>query len=183
MGNYAPEDRELYRSYRLITEAEQVGPALRNAVLIFVLLQTIVFIPADWVIFPGRFQFFLTARMALNAVLCAIYFKTANRFPITSSVAVGAVGAALFLIMVYQTGGADSGYYVGFILLVIGLGVLVPLSGKQSFGIGSMIFAVYALSPSFFESQAVTAPSALNRCTCTCRCIVAKNAHSIVKIS
>jgi signal transduction histidine kinase len=49
--------------------------------------------------------------------------------------------------MVYQTGGADSGYYVGFILLIIGLGVMVPLTGRQSFSIGSMIFTSYALLP------------------------------------
>ncbi len=136
-----------------MTEAEHVGPALRNAILIFVLLQTIVFIPADWVIFPDRFQFFFAARMTLNIVLGAIYIATANKFPITSSVAVGAVGAALFLLMVYQTGGTESGYYVGFILLTIGLGVLVPLSGKQAFGIGSMIFVIYALLPIYGKDQ------------------------------
>ncbi len=153
MGRLVEDDRELYRAYRLMTEAEHVGPALQNAILIFVLLQTLVFIPADWVIFPEKFQFFFAARMALNAVLCVIYFATASRFPITSSTAVGAVGAALFLIMVYQTGGTNSGYYVGFILLTIGLGVLVPLSGKQALGIGSMIFAIYALLPIYGKDQ------------------------------
>jgi hypothetical protein len=147
------DDQELYRSYRLMTEAEHIGPALRNAVLIFILLQTIVFIPADWVIFPDKFLFFFAARMILNVVLCAIYFLSANRFPIASSIAVGAVGAALFLMMVYQTGGTNSGYYVGFILLTIGLGVLVPLSGKQALGIGAMIFGFYALLPIYGKEQ------------------------------
>ena len=113
----------------------------------------VVFVPADWVIFPGEFQFFLASRMALNVILFAIYFATANRFPISSSIAVGAVGAALFLAMVYQTGGTNSGYYVGFILLIIGLGVLVPLSGKQAFGIGAMIFTIYALLPIYGKDQ------------------------------
>ncbi len=59
----------------------------------------------------------------------------------------------VFLIMVYQTGGAESGYYVGFILLIIGLGVLVPLSGRQAFGIGCMVFALYALLPMYGKEQ------------------------------
>ena len=49
--------------------------------------------------------------------------------------------------MVYQTGGAESGYYVGLILLVIGLGVLVPLSGKQACAIGMMFFISYLSLP------------------------------------
>jgi signal transduction histidine kinase len=144
-----------YEKYRLITEAELVPAALRNAVLIFILLQTIVFIPADWVIFPEKFQLFLTARLTLNLILCTIYFRTASRFPIASSVAVGFFGAALFVAMVYQTGGVESGYYVGFILLIIGIGVMIPLSGRQSFGIGSMIFASYALLPVYSKDPVV----------------------------
>jgi signal transduction histidine kinase len=57
--------------------------------------------------------------------------------------------------MVYQTGGTDSGYYVGFILLIIGLGVMVPLTGRQSFAIGSMIFASYALLPVYSKDPVV----------------------------
>ena len=53
----------------------------------------------------------------------------------------------LFLGMVYQTGGEESGYYVGMILLVIGMGVLAPLSGKQAGAIAAMIFTGYALLP------------------------------------
>jgi signal transduction histidine kinase len=138
-----------------MTEAEHVGPALQNAVLIFVLLQTFVFVPADWLIFSEKFAPFFIARMTLNVVLGVVYFGTANKYPIISSAAVGAVGAALFLMMVYQTGGSSSGYYVGFILLVIGLGVLVPLSGKQAFGIGAMIFTIYALLAIYGKDQVI----------------------------
>jgi len=49
--------------------------------------------------------------------------------------------------MVYQTGGVDSGYYVGLILLIIGLGVLVPLSGGQTCGIATFFFAGYFFLP------------------------------------
>jgi signal transduction histidine kinase len=40
-------------------------------------------------------------------------------------------------------------------LLVIGMGVLAPLSGKQSFAIGSMLFAGYALLPAYSKEPVV----------------------------
>ncbi len=127
MGPLHTEDSRIYREYREISESQIVAPALRGAVLIFFLLQTFVFIPADWLIFPEQFRFFLIARLALNAFLCFIYFWSIEKFPVASAAAVCAAGAGLFLGMVYQTGGSESGYYVGLILLLIGLGVLVPL--------------------------------------------------------
>ena len=57
--------------------------------------------------------------------------------------------------MVHQTGGADSGYYVGLILLVIGLGVLVPLSGKQTGSIAAIIFSGYALLPIYTKDAVI----------------------------
>ena len=147
MGLFHTEDTEIYWEYRRISESQIVAPALRGAVLIFFLLQTFVFIPADWLVFPDQFYFFLIARLALNVFLCFIYFWAIDKFPVASASAVCAAGAGLFLAMVYQTGGADSGYYVGLILLIIGLGVLVPLSGKQACSIGGMFFISYMLLP------------------------------------
>ncbi len=85
----------IYREYRRISEREIVAPALRGAVLIFFLLQTFVFIPADWLIFPDQFRFFLVARLALNVFLCFIYFWAIDKFPVVSSAAVCAAGAGL----------------------------------------------------------------------------------------
>ncbi len=140
-------EQEIYREYRRICEGELLCRALRNAVLIFFLLQTFVFIPADWLLFPQHFNFFLSARIVLNLLLCFIYFVTSRRYPIASSVVVCGAGAILFLGMVYQTGGEESGYYVGMILLVIGMGVLAPLSGQQAGAIAAMFFVGYGLLP------------------------------------
>jgi signal transduction histidine kinase len=53
----------------------------------------------------------------------------------------------MFLLMVAQTGGAVSDYYVGLILLVIGMGVLAPLTWRQGAVIASVMFAGYAALP------------------------------------
>jgi signal transduction histidine kinase len=128
-------------------DRELLAPALKNAVLIFFLLQTFVFIPADYVLFPADFETFLGARLALDVVLAALYFWAATRWPKTSSVVTCAAGGLLFLSMVMQTGGASSGYYVGMILLVIGMGVLTPQDNRTSLFISTMLFAGYAALP------------------------------------
>ncbi|MBW2695347.1 MAG: response regulator [Deltaproteobacteria bacterium] len=140
-------DRARYLEYRAHVEGDLLAPALRSAVLIFFLLQTFVFIPADYVLYPEHFRFFVTARLMLNAALGMIYFGTTYRYPVASSAAVCAVGTLLFLTMVYATGGVASGYYVGLILLVIGMGVLAPLDARQSGAIAVGMFAGYAALP------------------------------------
>jgi len=154
MAGRTDTTQEVYREYRRISEGEPLIKALRNAVLVFFLLQTFVFIPADWLLFPQHFRFFFIARISLNALLFFIYFATSRRYPVASSAVVCGAGALLFLGMVHQTGGAESGYYVGMILLVIGMGVLAPLSGRQAGAIASMFFVGYALLP-FYTKDAI----------------------------
>jgi len=141
------DESALYREYRDQIDTQVLGPALKNAVLTFFLLQTLVFIPADWVLYREHFDAFLVARLALNAALGVIWFGTATRWPAASSVAVCALGTALFLFMVDQTGGVISGYYVGLILLVVGMGFLTPQTVKQSGFIAGSIFVSYAALP------------------------------------
>jgi len=141
------DDQTRYLEYRAHIEGNVLGPALRNAVLIFVLLQTFVFIPADYVLYPEHFEFFLVARIALNLALGVVWFATALRWPGPSSIAVCAFGTALFLSMVYETGGVASGYYVGLILLVVGMGFLTPQNTRQAAFISIMMFSGYAALP------------------------------------
>ena len=122
------DESALYREYRDQIDTQVLGPALKNAVLTFFLLQTLVFIPADWVLYREHFDAFLVARLALNAALGVIWFGTATRWPAASSVAVCALGTALFLFMVDQTGGVISGYYVGLILLVACMGAAMSMA-------------------------------------------------------
>ena len=141
------DERTRYAEYRAHITGKVLGPALRNAVLIFILLQTFVFIPADYLLYPKHFDFFLAARLALNTALAVVWFGTALRWPGPSSVAVCAFGTALFLSMVYETGGVASGYYVGLILLVVGMGFLTPQNTRQAAFIAVMMFGGYAALP------------------------------------
>lgn len=144
-----PDDRARYLEYRAHIDAQVLGPALRGAVLTFFLLQTFVFIPADWVLYREHFEFFLAARLAMNAALGVIWFGTALRWPAASSIAVCALGSALFLSMVHRTGGVASGYYVGLILLVVGMGFLTPQNTRQAAFIAAMTFLGYAALPAY----------------------------------
>lgn len=142
-----PADRVRYLEYRQHVEKDRLPSALRGAILIFALLQTFVFIPADWFLHREHFDLFLAARMGMNGALLAIYFGTVARWPVLSSVLVCGLGTWLFLTMVEQTGGVASGYYVGMILLVIGMGVLTPQSAKHSALISGLMFSSYAALP------------------------------------
>jgi len=136
-----------YRAYREHVEGELLAPALRNAILIFFLLQTFVFIPADWILHPDHFADFLGLRLVLNGALWALYSWTVSRWPVPSVGVVCGLGTLLFMTMVIQTGGVNSGYYVGMILLVVGMGVITPVDARQSAAIGGMMFAGYASLP------------------------------------
>jgi hypothetical protein len=147
MSAATAEDQALYGEFRNQCERELLPQALRNAVFVLFVLQTFVFIPADYVLYRGVFREFLIARLSLNAVLALIYFATSKRYPVLSSAATCFAAGALFLMMVTRTGWGESGYYAGLILLVVGMGVLAPLSGRQGFFIASVLFAGYAALP------------------------------------
>ncbi len=154
----ATQRRALYREFREMTEGKPLVDSLRNAALIFGALQTIFFIPADWLLFPDQFSFFLKARLAENALLALVYFQIAKRAPVAGAALVMWSGAALFLAMVHATGGVESGYYVGLILIVIGMGVLAPISATQASWINGLIFAGYTAVP--FISHGTSEPIA-----------------------
>jgi signal transduction histidine kinase len=148
-----PESPEgaLYREYRRGIEGEPLARSLRIAVIVLFVIQT-VFIGVDWLVFPEMFARFLPVRLGLNVVLAVIYFGTAHRYPIASSYATYFAGGAMLLAVTDGTGGAASGYYVGLVLLFIGIGVLSPLSGRQAALGTSVLFATYALLPFLREA-------------------------------
>jgi signal transduction histidine kinase len=140
-------DKNLHNEYREMVENDLLGDAIRNAMLLFFFLQTFIFIPADWILFPERFTEFLVARLAENGLLAFLYFKWSYVSPVQSTAISSLTGSALFLYMVHVTGGVESGYYVGIILLLVGIAVLTPLSGRQSSLIAGTICVSYASLP------------------------------------
>jgi hypothetical protein len=53
------DSRELYRRYRADVEGDRMVRSTRTGVAIVALLSTL-FIPLDWLIFPGQFGLMLT---------------------------------------------------------------------------------------------------------------------------
>src|SRR4030095_7909525 len=138
------ESNRLYAEYRAKTEAEDLPRALRMAALVLFVINT-AFIGVDWVLYPHQLMSFLLTRLGMDLVVAFVFFGTSNRFPVGSSYATVAAGGWMLFTVVHGTGGASSDYYVGLVLLIIGLGVLAPLSAKQGMTMIGSLFAGYLL--------------------------------------
>src|SRR5262245_60764486 len=140
----AAESNRLYPEYRAKTEAEDLPRALRMAAVVLFVINT-SFIGVDWVLYPHQLLSFLPTRLGMDFIVALVYFATTNRFPVASSYATVAAGGWMLFTVVHGTGGASSDYYVGLVLLIIGLGVLAPLSPKQGMTMIGGLFAGYLL--------------------------------------
>jgi signal transduction histidine kinase len=136
----------LYQEYRRAIEGEPLTRALRVAVIVLFVIQT-VFILVDHLFYPELFARFLPVRLGLNAVLAVIYFWTSRTHPLPSAYATVFAGGAMLLSVVHGTGGPASGYYAGLVLLSMGIGVLSPLTAGQAGIASGSLFAVYAALP------------------------------------
>ena len=144
---HATDIQALRHEYRSEVESGLLGNRIRSAALLFLALQTIVFIPADYIIHPEHFWRFFVARQLENLFLLFVAYYWSKRASVQATVATAITGSTLFLFMVHETGGVESGYYVGLILLLVGIAVLAPLSGRQSAYITGAIGISYALLP------------------------------------
>jgi signal transduction histidine kinase len=135
-------------------EGEALTRALRTAVFVFFVIQS-VFIGVDWLLFPESFESFLPLRLGLNVVFGLIYFVTSRTHPLLSTFATCYIGGAMLLTVVTGTGGSGSGYYVGLMILFMGVGTMVPLSAKQASWIIGGLYAAYCGIPLFAEDMVV----------------------------
>ncbi len=141
----------LYAQYRRQIEETDLPRALQRAAFVLFAVNT-AFIAVDVVVYPTKAPEFLPVRLAMNAIVGLVFFGTARRFPIASSFLTVGAGCWMLLTVVQGTGGASSDYYVGLVLLVIGIGVLAPLSVKHGSFLVSSVFAGYLLL-GFFGSE------------------------------
>jgi signal transduction histidine kinase len=148
----APSKSGLYREYRRAVEGEPLARSLRTAVFVLFVIQS-VFILVDWLLYPAQFSQFLPIRMALNLFLGVVYFWSSRKAPLVSSFLTALAGGGMLLAVVHGTGGSESGYYVGLVLLLFGMGVLAPLSGKQAAALAGSLFGAYAAIPLILEQQ------------------------------
>ena len=143
-------ERESFAEYRRGVERAELPRALRTAVFVFFVIQTL-FIGVDWLVYPESFHRFLPFRLGLDAIFALIYFRTSNTHPLVSTFATCLAGGGMLLTMIYGGGGVDSEYYVGLVLLVLGTGVFVPLSALQAAMVTSILLGGYMVLPIFAE--------------------------------
>ncbi len=152
---------DLYRRYREETEGVPLIRALKRAVIVLFVINT-AFILVDWIVYPDQFWSFIPVRLGLDLVLTLILFWSSESFPVLSAFATSFAGGAMLVAVVLGTGGASSDYYVGLVLLFIGIGVLAPLSTAQGATAIGTLFAAYLVVPLLDASSTIAEVSALN---------------------
>ena len=121
-----PSDAELRQAFRKY-EDDVIIPTARRATLIagaFVFAGTLM----DWMVFPDKYWEFLLIRAVCTLILAILYMvlgtlRTSRHMNLVSyGVAALPILAICFMIM--ETGGAQSTYYAGLNLVLVGLSML-----------------------------------------------------------
>jgi signal transduction histidine kinase len=139
----------LYPAYRTEVEGGQLIRSTRAAALVVIILSS-AFIALDAIAYPEKFGGFLGVRLGLNLVLAAIYVRFARTHPVPSAL-LGclAIGGAL-LWVIEGAGGLLGEYYVGLVLLFVGMPVFMPYSAPQAGVLVTVLLGALAGFP-FFE--------------------------------
>lgn len=138
--------QDSYSAYRSAFRRERMPSHVRmGAAIAFAINSGFAFL--DYVAFPESWHLFVTLRAALNVLFATVYFRTAESHPGASQISICVALAGAMMLMVYGTGAAMSDYYAGLILLFVAMGVLFPLTARESASICLPVTAAYALSP------------------------------------
>jgi signal transduction histidine kinase len=150
------ESRELYRRYRATVEGERMARSLRTGVAAVAVLSTL-YIPLDWWVYPESFGWMLAVRLGCNAVMAAIFLRTAFRWPLESAIVGSLVCGVMLLSVIGAAGGVTSNYTPGLMLLLLGIPVLLPFSARQATVIVTLLLAGLASLPLFGQPVALDA--------------------------
>jgi len=145
-------EARLWRAYRTEIQGAKMTASLRTAVVVLFVIQS-VFIGVDFLIFPDKAAGFLPVRVFLNVALGIIFFRTSQTHPLGSTIVTALSGGGMLLTVIFGTGGPESQYCTGLVLLFVGIPVLVPLSAVQAGGIVSILYAVFILSPALVSAE------------------------------
>ena len=104
------------------------------------------FIGLDWTVYSKDFALFLTVRCLLATILLTIYLKFSKTSAQLSQYLICLSLAAGMLAMIYVTEGGSSRYYAGLILLMCGMGVLLPLSAREATAIATAVVGGFIAS-------------------------------------
>ena len=141
-------DSTLYKLYRRTVAGERLTLHVRVGSVVVLAINT-AFIALDYYAFRELFESFLLTRAVLNIFLLYSIASLSRRHPRLAEIAVCLATGGMLLTVVYGTGGATSEYYVGLILLFVGMPVLLPLTALEAAGICLVLFLGFVVSPLF----------------------------------
>jgi signal transduction histidine kinase len=104
------------------------------------------FMVLDYVSYPEHFALFFAMRLGLSAFFVGSYLAS-ERHPRVAAWSICLSLGAAMLVMIFTTGGAVSHYFAGLMLLFLGMGVVLPLTGREAAGICGAILLPYLISP------------------------------------
>ena len=146
MGNRHATDQLTFDRYWQEAGRTLATEQLRITCVMLLALQ-VAFSCLDAFAFPEHFPLFLGARMSVNVLLVVslLWLRHSHQRVAQSAIAL-ALGAEI-LLMIYKTGGPVSDYYVGLIILSVGMPVLLPYRRREALGITGSFFVGFLLSP------------------------------------
>ncbi len=120
----------------------------------FALIAQFAFIGLDGWVFPSHFPLFVSMRLFVNMLLALVWLSWRHKWPNACQIGVAAAVAIEILVMIYFSGGADSLYFAGLIIVLVGTPVLQPISVRGAMLI-SLICVVGFVGAAFGGDEAV----------------------------
>lgn len=146
MTQHEEPSRELYRIYREELSLKQADKALRSF-SVMVAVVNVVFIGADAIFFRHHFLDFLLVRLLLTGALFSAFVRSKYGSVLRWNFVACLSTGAMLLYVINGTGGVESPYYVGLILLVCGIGVTIPFEIRHAVAVVFGLFFAYASMP------------------------------------
>ena len=146
MRTTLPDARPYVEAYQREFQAERLPGYARLGAGIAFAINT-AFVGLDYLSYPDHFEHFLGLRLLLNGLFVGVYVYGSEHAPRASIWSICLALGAAMLAMIFATGGPESRYFAGLILLFVAMGVVLPLSGWEAAGICGAILAPFLASP------------------------------------
>jgi len=128
-------------------EGRQVACSQLRATSLFAIGLMIAFMALDVWAHPASARIFVGLRAVNIALLTAILLRFRFSHPRQSELVLCLSVGATILTMIYVTGGPRSNYYVGLIILFVGMPVLQPLRARHAAFVSGFFCAGFLLQP------------------------------------
>jgi PAS domain S-box-containing protein len=128
-------------------EIDKQAGAFTAGLLLYATIGIMLMSILDYFTTPEKFKLFFLYRAAAASLYFALYilFKIIRRYNLLFILAAAIIISAMVELMVLATGGHQSPYYAGMIIVFIFLFGLLPVSLKVSSGIAVGIYGIYVL--------------------------------------